>query len=64
MTHAGHFGRGELENVMFVVVPGAQVHRITAQAALSHAHHLGEKTKALVGLRREQLDMREMGEVR
>ncbi len=64
VAHARHLRRGELERVMFVVVPRAEVHRIAAPSALRHAHDVGEEPKALIRLRREQLDVREMGEVR
>ena len=63
VAHAGHFRRGELERVVFVIVPGAQVHRIAAAAALRHAQDVDEKPEAVVRPRRQQLDVREVGEV-
>jgi len=47
----------------FVIVPGAQVHRIAAAAALRHAEDVDEKPEAVVRRRRQQLDMREVREV-
>jgi len=63
VAHASHFRRGELERVVFVIVPGAQVHRIAAAAALRHAEDVDEKPEAVVRPRRQQLDMREVREV-
>ena len=63
VAHAGHFRRGELEGVVFVIVPGAQVHRIATAAALRHPEDVDEKPEAVVRPRRQQLDVREVREV-
>lgn len=49
--------------MMFIVVPAAQVDRIPDPRGLLHAHHVEEETQALIEPRREQLDMREMGDI-
>jgi len=57
------FDAVSLKRVVFVIVPGAQVHRVAAAAALGHAEDVDEKPEAVVRLRRQQLDMREVREV-
>src|ERR1700749_3255819 len=52
--------RGELDRVVLVVVPGAQVHRVTLAAGLGHAEHLHEEPQALAHLGRQQLDVPEV----
>jgi hypothetical protein len=58
VPHAGRFRRGQLERVVLVVVPAAQVDGLPATAALGHAHHVDEEVQALVRLRREQFEVR------
>ena len=48
---------------MLVIVPAAQVHRIALPRALGHAEEVDEKAQALVGPRRQQLDVPEMRQV-
>jgi hypothetical protein len=47
--------------VVLVVVPAAQVDRLTAAPALGEPHDVDEEAQRRVGLGRQQLDM---GEVR
>ncbi len=54
---------GELQRVPLVVVPAAQKDAVTLRAAHRHAHHVAEEGEALLRLRRQQLDMAEMGQV-
>src|SRR6266700_3004981 len=53
--------RGQLQAVVLVVVPGAQVDRVAAGPVLGEAEHLGEEPQALVRLRGEQFRVGEVG---
>ena len=55
--------RGELERGALVVAEAAQVDRVALLAGDLHAEDLAEVEEALVRLRREQLDVREVSEV-
>ena len=63
MAHARGLGRGELERVMLVVVPAAEVDGVAAAAALREAHDVDEEVEALLRFRRQQLDVRQVREV-
>ena len=63
MAHAGDLGRGELQRVMLVVVPAAQVDRVALPAAFGHAEDVDEEAQALLGLRRQKLDMRQVRQI-
>ena len=57
VAEACGLGFGELQRVVLVVVPGAQVDRLALPAALGEAEDLGEEAQALLGLGGQQLDM-------
>ncbi len=63
MPHAGGLRGGQLERVVLVVVPPAQVDGVAAPATLGHAHDIDEETEALLGQWRQQLEVGEMGQV-
>ena len=63
MPHPRYLGGGQLQRVVLVVVPPAQVDRIAAAPTLGHAEDVHKKVKAFLGLRREQLHMSEMGQI-
>ena len=46
-----------------VVAPAAQVHRLARARLDLHAQHVDEERQALGGLRRQQLDVADVGEV-
>ncbi len=54
---------GQLQRRTLVVAEAAQVDRVAALAGNLHAEDLSEVRQALVGPRRQQLDMREVREV-
>ena len=56
-------GGGQLERRALVVAEPAQVDRVSVLARDLHAEELAEVVEALVRLRRQQLDVREMREV-
>ena len=56
-------GRGQLERRPLVVAEASQVHRVASLTGDLHAEDLPEVVEALVGLRRQQLDVREVREV-
>ena len=60
---AGLRRRGQLQRRPLVVAEAAQVDRVAALAGDLHAEDLPEVDEALVGLRRQQLDVREVREV-
>jgi hypothetical protein len=49
---------------MLVVVPAAQVDRVTLAGGLGHAHHVHEEVEALVGFGCVQLEVPEMSEIK
>ena len=55
--------RGELDRMVLVVVPGAQVDRVAFAARLGQAEHLHEEPQALAELGRQQLDISEVGNI-
>ncbi len=57
VAHAGDLCRGQLQRVVLVVVPAAQVDRLAAPPALGHAEDVDEKAQALLGLGCEKLDV-------
>ena len=63
MPHAGGLRRGQLERVVFVVVPAAQIDRVALTAALGHPHDVDEEVQALFGLGRQQFDVGEVREI-
>jgi hypothetical protein len=63
VPHPGARRRSELERVALVIVPGAKVYRVAFPAAFGHPHDVDEETKALFGLRREQLDVCQVREI-
>jgi hypothetical protein len=64
VAHARHFRRRQLQRVMFVIVPSAQKDGVAAAAALGHPHDVDEEMEAFLRLRRQQLDVREVGEIK
>ncbi len=63
MPHARLLRRRELQRVVQVIVVGAQINRVALARGLLHADHLDEEPQALVGLRRQHFDMRQMRDV-
>src|SRR6202011_5601200 len=55
--------RGELDRVVLVVVPGAQVNRVALAAGLGQAEHLHEEPQALAQFGRQQLDVPEVRDI-
>src|SRR4029079_4477097 len=54
---------GQLDRRALVVAEAPEVDRVAALRAHLHAEELAEVAEALVGLRRQELDMREVREV-
>ncbi len=63
VLHAGSLRGRQLERIALVIVPAAQVDRLALAAADGHAHHVDKELQALVGLRRQQFHVAEMGEI-
>ena len=63
VPHARSVRCRQLERIALVVVPAAQIDRIGLAAADGHAHHVDKEFQALVGLRRQQFHVAEMGEI-
>src|SRR4029077_7647240 len=63
MPHARLRRGGQLERRALVVAEAAQVERVSALARDLHAEKLAEVEEALLRLRREQLEVREMRDV-
>ena len=55
--------RRQLERVPFVVAPAAEIDRIARAPGLMETDDRGEERQALLGLRREQLDVAEVGDI-
>ena len=63
VADAGLRRGGQLQRRKLVVAEAAQVDRVAALAGHLHAEDLAEVREALVGLRCQQLDVREVREV-
>ena len=63
VPHAGDLRGRQLQRVVLVVVPAAQVHRVAATGALGHPHDVDEEVEALVGLGCQQLEVGKMREI-
>ena len=63
VPHARGLRGRQLQRMALVIVPAAQIDRVALAAALGHAHDVDEEVQALVRLRRQQLDVAEMGEI-
>ena len=63
MAETRGLGRSELERIALIVIPGAQIDRFASTSADRHPHDVDEEGEALVGLRRQELEMAEMGNV-
>jgi hypothetical protein len=63
VTQAGRVRPGQLKRVALVIVPASEIHRLTLPSALGHAEYVHEEAQRFVRLRRQELDMAEMGHV-
>ena len=52
-----------LSAIALVIVPAAQIDAVALRAALRHAHDIDEEFAALLEFRRQQFEMREMGNI-
>ena len=63
MAEPGQLGLGQLEAVGLVLAPPAQEHRLAAAVLDLHPEQVDEEVQAVVGKRREQLGVGDVGEV-
>ncbi len=63
MTEAGQLGLGQLEAVGLVLTPPTQEHRLTLLVLDLHPEQLDEERQAVVGERRQQLGVGDVGDV-
>ena len=59
MAHARDVRRRELERVVLVVVPAAEIDGVALAAALGEAHDVDEEVEALFRLRSQQSHVRQ-----
>src|ERR1700683_1977403 len=64
MPHAGRFAGGQLQGMVLVIVPSAQIDRITFARCFGHPEHIHEKTKAFRRLWGQELQMAKMCQVK
>src|SRR5262245_61148743 len=63
MPHSRRLRCSELQRVVFVIVPTAQVDGVTAAGGFGHAHDVDEEIQALVRLGCEDFKMPEVREI-
>ena len=63
VPHSRGLRGSQLERVVLVIIPAAQVDRLAATGGFGHPHDVDEEVEALVGLGCEDFQVREVREV-
>ncbi len=63
MSQPRFWGIRQLQGMMLIIVPAAQVNRVAFSAVFRHPHHIHKKAQAFLGFRRQQLHMSQMSDI-
>src|ERR1700722_5732539 len=63
MPEAGGVPPRQLQAIALVIVPAAQIDRVSEAPAFGHPEHVDEEREAALRRRRQEFDMTEMGDV-